>query len=111
MKKNSFSYNQGFKKGIEIYRSNKSLGYDSDSASERTMKTCKRYAESGYKNDQALRDTQMDFYCGMSDGLRYGFRQDGIYIKDTDESSFEKRENEHYYGKEEHYYDNYEGLL
>lgn len=41
MNKNSYSYKQGFKKGIEIFRENSSQGYSSDYSNETTTKHCK----------------------------------------------------------------------
>ena len=99
MNKNSFSYKQGFKKGIEIYSANKSLGFDSDCKNEKTIMTCKNYADSGYKDGQILKQTQIEFYYGMYDGIRYSYKQYGIYIKEDRESNFEKREKIHYYGE------------
>ena len=101
--KNSFSYKQGFKKGIEIYKSNSNKGYYSDSDNDKVMKRCKRYADTGNKNGEPLRDTQIDYYYGMYDGIRYGYKQHGIAIPDKKYSSFEEKENQFCYGKENHY--------
>ena len=57
MNKNSFSYKQGFKKGIEIYNQNSSKGYFSDEDNQRVMKRCKQYADTGVKDNQPLRQT------------------------------------------------------
>ena len=59
MNKNTFSYNLGFKKGIEIYNENSTNGYYSDQNNERVMNRCKQYADTGYKNNEPLRQTQM----------------------------------------------------
>ena len=57
MNKNSFSYKKGFVKGIEIYSENLSnSGYYADANNKRTMENCKKYAESGYKNQIRLTD-------------------------------------------------------
>ena len=101
--KNSFSYKQGFRKGIQIYNENSSKGYYSDQDNEKTMKRCKQYADTGYKNNEPLRDTQIDYYYGMYDGIRYGYKKHGIAIPDKKYSSFEEKENQFYYGKENHY--------
>jgi hypothetical protein len=39
----------------------------------------------------------------MYDGIRYGYKQHGIAIPDKKYSSFEEKENQFYYGKENHY--------
>ena len=105
MTKNSFSYKQGFKKGIEIYKENESKGYYRDQENEKVMKRCKRYADTGYKNDIALRITQIDYYYGMYDGIRYCYKKHGIRIPDKGYSRFEEMENQFYYGKENKYDD------
>ncbi len=61
MNKNSFSYKKGFKKGIEIYNQNFSNGYFADEDNQKAMKRCKQYADSGYKYNQPLRQTQIEF--------------------------------------------------
>ena len=38
MNKNSFSYKQGFKKGIEIYNQNSSKGYFADEDNKRVLR-------------------------------------------------------------------------
>ena len=103
MTKNSFSYKQGFRKGIQIYNENSSKGYYSDQDNEKTMKRCKQYADTGYKNNEPLRDTQIDYYYGMYDGIRYGYKKHGNPIPDKKYSRFEEQEKQFYYGKENHY--------
>ena len=103
MNKNSFSYKKGFQKGIQIYNENSSKGYFSDEDNERAMKRCKQYADSGYKDNQPLRITQIDFYYGMYDGIRYCYKKAGTNIKNERYSKFEEDEKKHYYGKENHY--------
>ena len=91
MNKDSFSYKKGFVKGIEIYSENlSSSGYYADANNKRTMENCKKYAESGYKNQIRLTDNQKDYYQGLSDGIAYKYSK---HI-----SRFEKREQAHYYG-------------
>lgn len=99
MSKESYSYKQGFKKGIEIYTENKNNGYYSDEDNERVMKSCKRYADSGYKNGTALKETQIQYYFGMYDGIRYGYKQNGIRLPNERFSKFEENERNFYYGK------------
>ena len=77
MNKNTFSYKQGFKKGIEIYNQNSSKGYFADEDNQRVMKRCKQYADSGYKDNQALKQTQIEFFYGMYDGINYKYKQYG----------------------------------
>ena len=103
MNKNTFSYKQGFKKGIEIYNQNSSKGYFSDEDNQRVMKSCKQYADTGCKNNEPLRQTQIEFYYGMYDGIRYSYNQYGTKIPNQKRSRFEERETHHYYGKENHY--------
>ena len=103
MNKNSFSYKQGFKKGIEIYKQNSSNGYFSDEDNQKVMRCCKRYADTGYKKDVALRPTQIEFYYGMYDGIKYCYKQAGTPIYEKKYSNFERYEQNHYYGKENHY--------
>ena len=103
MNKNTFSYKLGFKKGIEIYNQNSSKGYYSDEENNRAMKRCKQYADIGYKNNQPLRQTQIDYYYGIHDGIRHGYKQHGSYIPEKNLSKFEQYEHNHYYGKENHY--------
>ena len=103
MTKNSFSYKQGFRKGIQIYNENSNKGYYSDQDNEKTMKRCKQYADTGYKNNEPLRDTQIDYYYGMYDGIRYGYKKHGNPIPDKKYSRFEEQEKQFYYGKENHY--------
>ena len=99
MNKTTFSYKQGFKK----YNQNSSKGYFSDEDNERVMKRCKQYADTGYKNNEQLRQTQIEFYYGMYDGIRYGYKQHGTPIANKKYSKFEEDMNNHYYGKENHY--------
>ena len=103
MNKNTFSYKQGFKKGIEIYNQNSSKGYFSDEENLRAMKRCKLYADTGVKDNQPLRQTQIEFYYGMYDGINYKYKQNGTPITNKKTSNFEEYENNHYYGKENHY--------
>jgi hypothetical protein len=103
MNKNTFSYKQGFKKGIEIYNKNASQGYYKDEDNERAMKRCKQYADTGYKDNQPLRQTQIEFYYGMYDGIRYSYKQKGVSIKNEKYSKFENHEKEKHYGKKSHY--------
>lgn len=103
MNKNSFSYKQGFKKGIEIYNENSSKGYYSDQDNEKTMKRCKQYADTGYKNNEPLKATQVDYYYGMYDGIRFGYKKHGTLIPEKKSSRFEEQEKQFYYGKERHY--------
>ena len=103
MTKNSFSYKQGFKKGIEIYNQNFSNGYFADEDNQKAMKRCKQYADTGYKNNEPLRDTQIDYYYGMYDGIRYGYKKHGTPIPDKKYSRFEEMEKQFYYGKENTY--------
>ena len=53
MNKNTFSYKQGFKKGIEIYNQNSSKGYFSDEDNQKAMKRCKLYADTGVKDTKS----------------------------------------------------------
>ena len=99
MNKNTFSYKQGFKKGIEIYNENSTNGYYSDQNNERVMNRCKQYADTGYKNNEHLRQTQIDYYLGVYDGIRYQYKQYGTFLPDKKLSKFEQREHLHYYGK------------
>ena len=99
MTKNSFSYKQGFKKGIEIYNQNASEGYFADQNNECVMKTCKQYADSGYKNNQPLKQTQIDYYLGMYDGIKYRYKDLGTPIYEKRYSKFEEYEHNHYYAK------------
>ena len=103
MNKNTFIYKQGFKKGIEIYNQNSSKGYFSDEDNQRVMKRCKQYADTGVKDNQPLRQTQIEFYYGMHDGINYKYKQNGTPIINKKTSKFEEYENNHYYGKENHY--------
>ena len=103
MNKNTFSYKQGFKKGIEIYNQNSSKGYFADEDNQRVMKRCKQYADTGVKDNQPLRQTQIEFYYGMYDGINYKYKQYGTPIYNKKISNFEINENKHYYGKENHY--------
>ena len=103
MNKNTFSYKQGFKKGIEIYNQNSSKGYFSDEDNLKAMKRCKQYADTGVKDNQPLRQTQIEFYYGMYDGINYKYKQYGTPITNKKTSKFEEYENNHYYGKENHY--------
>ena len=103
MNKNTFSYKKGFKKGIEIYNDNSSKGYFADEDNQKTMKRCKQYADTGYKNNQPLKQTQIDYYFGMYDGIKYAYKQHGTPIIDKKTSKFERYEHNHYYGKENHY--------
>ena len=100
MNKDSFSYKKGFVKGIEIYSENLSnSGYYADANNKRTMKNCKKYAESGYKNQIRLTDNQKDYYHGLSDGIAYKYRNGGTPLENSKHiSRFEKREQAHYYG-------------
>ncbi len=99
MNKNSFSYKQGFKKGFEIYNENSLKGYYSDKYNERVMERCNQYTDTGYKNGEPLRQSQIDYYFGMYDGIRYGYNQHETYMPDRKISKFEQREYQHYYGK------------
>ena len=103
MTKNSFSYKQGFKKGIEIYNENKSQGYFADQENERIMRRCKTYADTGYKNNEQLRETQIDYYFGMYDGIRFAYKKDGISIPYKKYSRFEEYETNFYYKNKNHY--------
>ena len=100
MNKDSFSYKKGFVKGIEIYSENLSnSGYYADANNKRTMENCKKYADSGYKNQIRLTDNQKDYYQGLSDGIAYKYRNGGTPLNNTAHTSrFEKREQAHYYG-------------
>lgn len=95
----SLCYKQGFKKGLEIFKSNQSLGYFADEQNERIQRTCRNYSDSGYKRDIKLNNNQIDYYSGIADGIIYKFALLGIKIENKRElSSFEKREYNHYYG-------------
>ena len=100
MNKDSFSYKKGFVKGIEIYSENLSnSGYYADTNNKRTMENCKKYAESGYKNQIRLTDNQKDYYYGLSDGIAYKYRNGGTPLENSKHiRRFEKREQAHYYG-------------
>ena len=73
MNKNTFSYKLGFKKGIEIYNQNSLNGYFADEDNQKLIKRCKYYADTGYKNNLPLKQTQIDLYLGMYDGIRYQY--------------------------------------
>ena len=104
MNKNTFSYKLGFKKGIEIYNQNSLKGYFADEDNQKLIKRCKYYADTGYKNNLPLKQTQIDFYLGMYDGIRYQYKKHGTPIPEIRTSKFEEHVNNHYYGKEKHYY-------
>ena len=98
----SFCYKQGFKKGLEIFKSNQSLGYFADEQNKRIQRNCRVYSESGYKRDIKLSKNQIDYYSGIADGINYKFALLGIKIENKREiSSFEKREYNHYYRNEQ----------
>ena len=99
MNKNSFSYKKGFKKGIEIYNQNSANGYFADEDNQRVMKRCKQYADSGVKDNQPLKQTQIEFYYGMCDGIEYQYKQYGTPTYKKQLSKFEEREQRFYYDK------------
>ena len=99
MNKNSFSYKKGFKKGIEIYNQNSTNGYFADEDNQKAMKRCKQYADSGVKDNQPLKQTQIEFYYGMCDGIEYQYKQYGTPTCKKQLSKFEEREQRFYYDK------------
>lgn len=96
---NSFSYKKGFRKGIEIFKENKQDGYFSIDEDIHAMKACMRYADNRMKNGEELKQTQVDYYNGIADGLRFSLKQYGIRIPQKEESYFERKERLHNYGK------------
>ena len=99
--KDSSSYRKGFAAGIEIYTKNMSEnGYDADDSNKRCVNAFKHYADTGFKKGVRLNDGQKQYFYGMADGIEHKYRQGGTPLTDErKESLFERRENEHYYGK------------
>ena len=103
MNKNTFCYKKGFALGIKIYKENLLNGYFADEDNLKAMKCFKYYAEIGMKDDQPLRPTQIEFYYGVHDGIKYQYSRHGTPINKGNDSNFEKYEKEHYYGKDSPY--------
>lgn len=101
MNKDSFSYKKGFRKGIEIYTDNlRSSGYYADVNNRRTITNCRSYADKGFKNNIRLTENQTDYYYGLADGIEYKYKSGGTPLSSVKQDSpFERREREHYYGK------------
>ena len=99
--KDSLSYKKGFAKGIEIYTENLTkCGYYADENNKRCVKSFKSYADAGVKKGIRLNEGQIQYFYGMAEGIEYKYRQGGTpIIKENKESRFERRENEHFYGK------------
>lgn len=96
---NSYSYKKGFRRGIEIFNQNKQEGYFSIDEDIKAMKICMRIADNKTKNAKPLTPSQTDYYNGIADGLKYILKQYGITIPQKTESSFERKEKLHNYGK------------
>ena len=99
--KDTLSYKKGFAKGIEIYTENLSKsGYDADEDNKKCVGAFKHYAKTGFKKGVRLNDGQREYFYGMADGIESKYKQGGTPLfEKKKESLFERRENEHYYGK------------
>lgn len=97
----SFSYKQGFKKGIEIFANNHiQHGYFADEENEMTVKGFQRQIDEGVDKDgNKLTYSQIEWRKGVIDAIRC---KSGSNYK-FKESPFEQRLNNHYYGERKQY--------
>lgn len=94
----SWSYKEGFKKGIEISNNNHlKYGYFADEENEMTVKGFLRQIDEGVdKNGNKLTYNQIQWRKGVVDGIRY---KNGTSYNSKEQSPFEQRLNQHYYGR------------
>lgn len=101
----SWSYRQGFKKGIEISNNNHSeFGYFADEENERTIKGFQKQISEGVdKNGVKLTYQQIEWRKGVVDGINYTYGKYGTSLNKKQESPFERYERLHNYGKPKPY--------
>ena len=98
--KDSFNYKKGFAKGIEIYTQNLSKGYYADEDNKKLVGAFKHYADTGFKKQMRLTDSQRQYFYGMAKGIEYKYKKGGTPLfTEQKESILERIENEHFYGK------------
>lgn len=97
----SWSYKQGFKKGIEISNNNHlEHGYFADEENEMTVKGFQKQINEGVdKNGNKLTYDQIQWRKGVIDGINYTYGKYGTSLNKKCESPFEQRLNQHYYGR------------
>ena len=98
----SWSYKQGFKKGIEISNNNHlQHGYFADEENEMTVKGFQKQINEGIdKNGNKLNYNQIEWRKGVIDAIIY---KSGSSGQRKQESPFEQRLNNHYYGERKPY--------
>lgn len=97
----SWSYRQGFKKGIEISNNNHSeFGYFADEENEMAIKGLQKQINEGIdKYGVKLTYQQIEWRKGVVDGIYYTYGKYGTSLNKKQESPFEQRLNQHYYGR------------
>lgn len=98
----SWSYKQGFKKGIEIFNNNHlQHGYFADEENERTVRGFQKQIETGVdKQGNKLTYTQIEWRKGVIDAIN---SKSGSSRQSKELSPFEQRLNNHYYGEQKPY--------
>ena len=97
----SWSYRQGFKKGIEIAKSNQlQHGYFADEENEKAIYGFQKQVNDKMdKEGNALNYNQIEWRKGAIEGIKYTY---GSYGKQKYSPS-ERREQQHYYGERKSY--------
>ncbi len=98
----SWSYKEGFKKGIEISNNNHlKHGYFADEENEMTVKGFQKQIDEGVdKEGNKLTYNQIQWRKGVVDGIKH--KNVTVYCF-KERSPFEQRLDEHYYGEKNPY--------
>ena len=98
----SWSYIQGFKKGIEISNNNHlEHGHFADEENELTVKGFQKQIDEGVDKDgNKLTHSQIQWRKGVVDGIKH---KNGTGYCFKEPSPFEQRLNNHYYGERKPY--------
>lgn len=98
----SWSYKQGFKKGLEIFANNHlQHGYFADEENEMTVRAFQHQIDTGVDKDgNKLGYNQIEWRKGVIDAINY---KSGSSLQRREESPFERYERIHNYGERKPY--------
>ena len=98
----SWSYRQGFKKGLEIVNNNhQQHGYFADEENQAALYGFQKQIDEGVdKTGQKLKHSQIEWRKGVIDAIRSKY---GSSLYRKQESPFERRERIHNYGERKPY--------
>ena len=102
----SWCYKQGFKAGIEISQDNhREYGWMADEQNKLAVQNLQKQIDEGKdKYGNPLNGNQKEWREGAIAGIKYTYSKFGASLTSRkEESPFERREREHYYGKRKPY--------